>query len=84
EDENLFRNDTLFLNLWHNTKETGNTQIARSHVAVNLSNYDGYLWGRDSTVISIKYKAERLDTSTPATYTYNAMYRRKYNSNGLY
>jgi hypothetical protein len=79
EETELFRHDTLFLTMWHNTKEDDKTLTAKNHIALNLSNYNGYLSARDSTVISIKYDAENLDSSSSASYTYNVMYRKKSN-----
>jgi hypothetical protein len=78
EEPELFRNDTLFLSLWHNAKEEGREKSAQSHVALNLSKYGQYLSIRDSTVISIKYKAEKAYSDT-AVYTYPVMYRKGYN-----
>jgi hypothetical protein len=79
EENELFRNDTLFLSIWHNTKEDGKTQTKEHHIALNLSDYDEYLSRRDSTVIAIKYNAENLYSSTIDKRTYNVMYRKKYN-----
>ncbi|MDR1169632.1 MAG: hypothetical protein LBK97_02210 [Prevotellaceae bacterium] len=79
EEDELFRNDTLFLSLWHNAKEEGKSQTARSHMALNLSGYNSYLSARDSTVISIRYDAENLYSSTVDKRTCNVIYRKKYN-----
>jgi hypothetical protein len=74
-----FRNDTLFLSLWHNTKEKGREKGAQSHIALKLSSYENILSFRDSTVIAVKYKAEKFNSSDTAVYTYPVMYRKKYN-----
>jgi hypothetical protein len=79
EEPERFRNDTLFLSLWHNAKEEGKAYGAQSHVALNLSEYGQYLSIRDSTVIAIKYKAEKLNSSDTAVYTYPVMYKRENN-----
>jgi hypothetical protein len=80
EEPELFRNDTLFLSLWHNTKEEGKSSTIQSHIALDLSNYSYYLSARDSTIISIKYKAESTYSSDePKDYTYPVVYRRKDN-----
>jgi hypothetical protein len=78
EGPELFRNDTLFLGLWHNTKEDAKTKYAQSHIALNLSNYEQYLSRRDSTIISIKYSAENLNSSN-GNYICNVKYRKKDN-----
>ncbi|MDR1594232.1 MAG: hypothetical protein LBS43_07090 [Prevotellaceae bacterium] len=80
EEPELFRNDTLFLSMWHNAKEDGKTKTSQSYLALDLSYYNRYLSIRDSTVISLKYKAENSYSSGTDEYTYNVMYRRKYNS----
>ncbi|MDR1341052.1 MAG: hypothetical protein LBK58_13510 [Prevotellaceae bacterium] len=80
EEPELFRDDTLFLGMWHNTKENSKTKSAKSHIALNLSNYDQYLSRRDSTIISIKYSGEDLSSSA-GNYICNVKYRRKDNSN---
>jgi hypothetical protein len=82
EEPELFRNDTLFLSLWHNTKEEGKSSTIQSHIALNLSNYSYYLSARDSAIISIKYKAENMYSSEPGDYTYPVIYRKKYNIDG--
>jgi hypothetical protein len=79
DEPESFRNDTLFLSLWHNAKEEGKEKGAQSHIALNLSNYARYLSIRDSTMIAVKYKAEKLYSSDTKVYTYPVMYRRKYN-----
>jgi hypothetical protein len=79
EEPELFKHDTLFLTLWHNAKEDAKTQTSMTHIALNLSNYNGYLSVRDSTVISIKYDAENFDSSNSNNYTCNVMYRKKSN-----
>jgi hypothetical protein len=79
EEPEVFRHDTLFLSLWHNAKEEGREKSAQSHIALNLSNYARYLSIKDSTVIAVKYKAEKLNSSDTAVYTYPVMYRKKYN-----
>jgi hypothetical protein len=79
EEPELFRNDTLFLTMWHNAKESAKTQVGQSHLALNLSNYSDRLAIRDSTVISIKYNAENLNSSTIGNYVYNVVYRKKEN-----
>jgi hypothetical protein len=84
EAPELFRNDTLFLSLWHNTKDKNKSQTAKSHIALNLSNYDYYLSVRDSTVISIKYNAESSYTENVNNYTYNVIYRRTDNNTSGY
>jgi hypothetical protein len=81
EEPAPFRNDTLFLTMWHNTKETSKSQTSKSHIALDLSSYyDNYLSVRDSTVISIKYNGEHQYSSDIEKYTYNVMYRKKYNT----
>jgi hypothetical protein len=80
ETDEVFKNDTLFLTMWHNTKEDSKTQTSRSHIALELSDYDYYLSARDSTVISIKYDGESQYDSDTKEYTYNVMYRKRYNS----
>jgi hypothetical protein len=80
ETPEMFKNDTLFLSLWHNTKESGKTQTSQSHIALNLSDYDNYLSRRDSTVISIKYDGENSYSSDTKEYTYNLLYYKKYNT----
>jgi hypothetical protein len=79
EEPELFRHDTLFLTLWHNAKEDAKTQTSMAHIALNLSNYNGYLSVRDSTVIAIKYNAENSDSSSSDNYTCNVWYKKKYN-----
>jgi hypothetical protein len=79
EAPELFRNDTLFLTLWHNATEDDKSRTSMSHIALELSDYNGYLAVRDSTVISIKYEAERLNSSTSGSYTCNVIYEKKYN-----
>jgi hypothetical protein len=73
EDPVLYRNDTLFLGIWHNAKEDAKTRTSRSHIALDLSNYEQYLSRRDTTVISIKYSAEDLNSSV-GNYTCNVKY----------
>jgi hypothetical protein len=79
EEPEVFRNDTLFLTIWHNTKENTKVRAAQNHIALNLSNYDRYLSARDSSVISLKYDAENLDSSASQSYTYDVKYYKKYN-----
>jgi hypothetical protein len=79
EEPEPFRNDTLFLSMWHNAKENGKTQTARSHIALDLSDYDHYLSIRDSTVILLKYSGENLYSSDTGEYTYSVMYRKRHN-----
>jgi hypothetical protein len=79
EEPELFRHDTLFLSMWHEAKENDKTKTSQSHIALNLSDYEQYLSVRDSTVISIKYKAESANSTSAENYIYNAMYRKKYN-----
>jgi hypothetical protein len=79
EEPELFRGDTLFLSLWHNTKDEGKSSETQSHISLNLSNYSYYLSARDSTIISIKYKAENRYLEEPEDYTYPVVYRRKDN-----
>jgi hypothetical protein len=74
-----FRHDTLFLTMWHDAKEDGKTYTSKSHVALELSGYSDYLSIRDSTVISISYRAENPYSSTADKYTYNVMYRKQQN-----
>jgi hypothetical protein len=85
EEPELFRNDTLFLSLWHNTKEDSNNSTpVQWHIALNLSNYSEYLSARDSTTISIKYKAENPHLQEPEEYTCPVIYRKKYNVGSSY
>jgi hypothetical protein len=79
EEPTLFKNDTLFLSLWHNTSEDGQDYTSQSHIALELSDYGHYLLARDSTVILLKYKAENAYSSNVENYSYPVMYRRKYN-----
>jgi hypothetical protein len=80
EEPTLFENDTLFLSLWHNTDEDGQSYTAQSHIALELSDYGHYLSTRDSTVILLKYKAENVYSSDVENYSYPVIYRRKDNS----
>jgi hypothetical protein len=82
EDPTLLRNDTLCLSLWHNTKEEGQSTTSWSHIALNLSDYASHLSMRDSTVILLKYKAEKVYSSDVEEYSYPVIYRRKYNLSG--
>jgi hypothetical protein len=79
EEPTLFRNDTLFLSLWHNTKEENQNYTSSSHIALNLSEYENYLSVRDSTVILLKYEAENINSSEVENYSYPVIYRKKYN-----
>jgi hypothetical protein len=80
EEPELFRNDTLFLSLWHNSKEDSNNTPAQWHIALNLSWYDYYLSARDSTTVAIRYKAENPYLQEPEEYIYPVIYRKKYNT----
>jgi hypothetical protein len=57
EEPELYRNDTLFLKIWHNSKDTDENSIASSHIALDFKylKYSDYLASRDSTIISVKY-----------------------------
>jgi hypothetical protein len=83
EENELFRNDTLFLSMWHNAKNDSKTNTTKSHIALNLSDYGQYLSARDSTVIAIKYNAENSYSSTIDKQTYNVIYRKTYNVGGF-
>jgi hypothetical protein len=80
EEPEPCRNDTLFLSLWHTTKEDGKNRTAKSYIALNLSDYVSYLSARDSTVVAIKYRAENTNTSDINSRTYHAIYRRTNNT----
>ncbi|MDR2286351.1 MAG: hypothetical protein LBE04_02575 [Prevotellaceae bacterium] len=80
EEPELFHNDTLFFTMWHNAKDDSKTRTSKSHLALDLSGYDNYLSARDSTVISIKYNVENQSSSGTEKYTYNVMYRKRYNT----
>jgi hypothetical protein len=56
EEPKLYSNgkDTLFLKIWHNTKETDENLVAPTHMALDLKYYNELTY-RDSTTISIKY-----------------------------
>jgi hypothetical protein len=83
EESERYRNDTLFLTLWHNAREQKRDYNAKSHLALNLSDYNDYLSSRDSTVIAIKYKTEKMDSSDTVIYTYPVAYKKKNNISGL-
>ncbi|MDR1583848.1 MAG: hypothetical protein LBS55_11455 [Prevotellaceae bacterium] len=83
EEPELFKHDTLFLSMWHNAKEENKTTTSRSHIALNLANYEQLLSVKDSTVISIKYRAENLNSSTANDYIYNVKYYKKYNNKSI-
>jgi len=55
EEPKLYSNnlDTMFLKLWHNTYEPGET-VGDTHIALDLKYYEG-LTVHDSAVISVKY-----------------------------
>jgi hypothetical protein len=80
EEPELFRNDTLFLTMWHDAKDDGKARTSKSHLALDLSGYSDYLSARDSTVISIKYNGENSSSPNPEKYTYDVMYRKQYNT----
>jgi hypothetical protein len=79
EEPDLFRNDTLFLSLWHNTKEENKNLTVQSHISLNLSQYYPSLSTGDSAIISIKYKAENQNPSDCKDYTYHVVYRKNDN-----
>jgi hypothetical protein len=82
EESTLFRNDTLFLSLWHNTKESGKNKTSQSHIALNLSDYEDDLSRSDSVVILLKYNAENIHSSEVENYSYPVIYKRAYNLSG--
>jgi hypothetical protein len=82
EESTLFRNDTLFLSLWHNANEDGQAYTSQSHIALELSDYGYYLSARDSTVILLNYKAENVYSSNVENYSYPVIYKRSDNESG--
>ncbi|MDR3245596.1 MAG: hypothetical protein LBT50_04115 [Prevotellaceae bacterium] len=69
EEDELYRNDTLFLKIWHNTKESGEESVLNGYMALDLSCYDQYLKYSyaDSTIISIKYDVINAGSSEEKT-----------------
>jgi hypothetical protein len=60
EENPLFRNDTLFLNLWHTSTDTDeNSQVGYSYVSLDLSNYRTLL--SKSSIIAVKFKTGTND-----------------------
>jgi hypothetical protein len=76
EEDPLFRNDTLFLRLWHKTNETAKTNIVRNFVSLKLDDYKQYLNQSDTTFISLKYLEENVSGGTVSEKKTSATYHR--------
>jgi hypothetical protein len=76
EDISPYKNDTLFLRLWHNSRETGELNNSYAYMALNLDCYKDYLNRIDSTVISLKYDAQNAGGTTEKR-TGHVTYKRK-------
>jgi hypothetical protein len=76
ENEDYRSNDTLFLRLWHNTKETGTTNKSFAYMALNLKHYSDYLNSADSTTVAVKYDMQKSDGTNEEKIEY-LTYRKK-------
>ncbi|MDR1886743.1 MAG: hypothetical protein LBQ70_02400 [Prevotellaceae bacterium] len=63
EENEKYKNDTLFLRLWHNSKETNENKSSYNYIALDLVNYADVLNYADSTVISLKYDVTNAGTN---------------------
>jgi hypothetical protein len=76
EETELYKHDTLFIRLWHDTEETNETKSSYAYTALDL-NYFSYLLNHsDSAVISLKYNALNPDGTSGEKANY-VMYHRE-------
>jgi hypothetical protein len=79
ENDSPYRNDTLFLRLWHNANETNESKNSYVYMALNLDCYKDYLNYADSTIISLKYDAQNSIGTTEKKAGYVTYHRKSGN-----
>jgi hypothetical protein len=61
EENELYRNDTLFLRMWHNAKETEKSKNSYGYMSLSLDTYMSYLNRADSAIIALKYNISNVE-----------------------